>query len=104
VLPDEIERLAAEIARLQADGISLRVIPLSPTALATPVSPEQRALMEWLTVPSTLLQHPEEGVARKGDERTLGDLAPSTFVLVASVLVVLLAGNERMLSRLETSP
>jgi hypothetical protein len=105
VLPDEIERLGAEIARLQADGISLRVIPLLPTALATPISLEERALMGWLTVPSMLLQDPgEAGVARGGDESSLGEVAPWTFVLVAAVLVVLVAGNERMLSRFEVSP
>jgi hypothetical protein len=95
ILPDEIERTAAEIARLRREGISLRIVPLAPT-------PEKRALIEQLTGPSALLRDPgEEGAVRAPEERTLEAAAPWAFVLVAAVLVLLLAGNERALSRLE---
>jgi hypothetical protein len=95
ILPDEIERTAAEIARLRREGVSLRIVPLAPT-------PEKRALIEQLTGPSALLRDPgEEGAVRAPEERTLEAAAPWAFVLVAAVLVLLLAGNERALSRLE---
>src|SRR5918992_2336436 len=42
ILPDEVERLAVEIARLREEGMTIRIVPLSPT-------PEKRALIERLT-------------------------------------------------------
>jgi hypothetical protein len=95
ILPDEVERLGAEIARLQRDGVSLRIVPLAP-------SDEKRELIEQLTGPSALLRDPgEAGAVRAPEERTLRGVAPWTFVLVGALLVLLLAGNERSLSRLE---
>jgi hypothetical protein len=95
ILPDEVERLGAEIARLQRDGVSLRIVPLAP-------SDEKRELIEQLTGPSALLRDPgEAGAVRAPEERTLRGAAPWTFVFVGALLVVLLAGNERALSRLE---
>jgi hypothetical protein len=95
ILPDEIERLGAEIARLQREGVALRIVPLAPT-------PEKRALIEQLTGASALLRDPgETGAVRAPEERTLRAAAPWTFVLIAAVLVLLLAGNERALSRLD---
>jgi hypothetical protein len=95
ILPDEVERLGAEIARLQRDGVSLRIVPLAP-------SDEKRELIEQLTGPSALLRDPgEAGAVRAPEERTLRGAAPWTFVLVGAVLVLLLAANEHSLSRLE---
>jgi hypothetical protein len=95
ILPDEVERLGAEIARMQRDGVSLRIVPLAP-------SDEKRELIEQLTGPSALLRDPgAAGEVRAPEERTLAGLAPWTFVLVGGVLVLLLAVNERALPRLE---
>lgn len=95
ILPDEVERLAVEIARLRDEGMTIRIVPLAPTA-------EKRALIERLTGPSALLRDPgEAGAVRAPEERTLRGAAPWLFVLVGAVLVLLLAGNERALSRLE---
>jgi hypothetical protein len=95
ILPDEVERLGAEIARLQRDGVSLRIVPLAP-------SDEKRELIEQLTGPSALLRDPgEAGAVRAPEERSLRGAAPWIFVLVGALLVVLLAANERTLSRLE---
>jgi hypothetical protein len=95
ILPDEVERLGAEIARLQRDGVSLRIVPLAP-------SDEKRELIEQLTGPSALLRDPgEAGAVRAPEERTLRGTAPWTFILVGAVLVLLLAANEHSLSRLE---
>jgi hypothetical protein len=97
ILPDEVERLAAEIARLREEGMTIRIVPLSPTA-------EKRALIEQLTGPSAVLRDPgEAGAVRAPEERSLRGLAPWTFVLVGALLILLLAGNERALSRLEVS-
>jgi hypothetical protein len=95
ILPDEVERLGAEIARLQRDGVSLRIVPLAP-------SDEKRELIEQLTGPSALLRDPgEAGAVRAPEERSLRGAAPWTFVLVGALLVMLLAANERALPRLE---
>jgi hypothetical protein len=95
LLPEEIDATALEIAQMRQEGISLRIVPLAPT-------PEKRALIEQLTGPSALLRDPgEAGAVRAPEERTLRAAAPWAFVLAAAVLVLLLAGNERALSRLE---
>jgi hypothetical protein len=97
ILPDEVERLAVEIARLRQEGVSIRIVPLAPTA-------EKRALIERLTGPAALLRDPgEAGAVRAPEERTLRGAAPWLFIVVGAVLVLLLAGNERALSRLEVS-
>ena len=95
ILPDEVERLAAEIGRLQEDGFTLRIVPLAPSA-------EKRKLIEQLTGPGALLRDPgQAGAVRAPEERRLlGDL-PWPFVLAGALLVLLLAANERVLSRLE---
>ena len=95
ILPDEVERLATEIARLRQEGVEIRIVPLAPTA-------EKRALIERLTGPAALLRDPgETGAVRAPEERSLRGAAPWLFIFVGAVLVLLLAGNERALSRLE---
>jgi hypothetical protein len=97
ILPDEVERLATEIARLRQEGVTIRIVPLAPTE-------EKRALIERLTGPAALLRDPgETGAVRAPEERTLRGAAPWLFIFVGAVLVLLLAGNERALSRLEVS-
>ena len=51
ILPDEVERLGGEIANLKREGISVRIVPLNPTA-------EKRAKIEALTGPSAMLRAP----------------------------------------------
>jgi hypothetical protein len=95
ILPDEVERLAAEIGRLHEDGFSLRIVPLAPSA-------EKRELIEQLTGPGTLLRDPgQTGAVRAPEERSLRAAVPWAFVLAGALLVLLLAANERALSRLE---
>jgi hypothetical protein len=97
ILPDEVERLASEIARLRGDGMTIRIVPLAPSA-------EKRALVERLTGPSALLRDPgEAGAVRAPEERTLRGAAPWAFVFVGALLVLLLAWNERALTRLDVS-
>jgi hypothetical protein len=97
ILPDEVERLASEIARLRGDGMTIRIVPLAPSA-------EKRALVERLTGPSALLRDPgEAGAVRAPEERTLRGAAPWAFVFVGALLVLLLAWNERALARLDVS-
>jgi len=95
ILPDEIERLGAEIAELKRNRIGVRIVPLSPT-------PEKLATIEALTGPSALLRDPgTAGEVRAPEERSLRAAVPWTFVLVGALLVLLLATNERALARLE---
>jgi hypothetical protein len=97
ILPDEVERLAQEIARLRTEGFEIRIVPLAPTA-------EKRALIEQLTGPGALLRDPgEEGAVRAPEERNIRGAAPWLFVLVGALVVLLLVANERALSRLEVS-
>lgn len=94
ILPDEVERLGAEIAELRRTGISVRIVPLGPT-------PEKLARIEALTGPSALLR--ESGGAGKvrAPEGSVRAAVPWTFVLVGLLLVLLLGTNERALARLE---
>ena len=95
ILPDEVERLGAEIAELRRTGISVRIVPLNPT-------PEKLARIEALTGPSALLREPgTAGQVRAPEERSIRAAVPWTFVLVGALLVLLLATNERALTRLE---
>jgi hypothetical protein len=95
ILPDEVERLAGEIARLRTEGMEIRIVPLAPTA-------EKRALIERLTGPAALLRDPgEAGAVRAPEERRLSGAAPWLFIFIGACIVLLLAGNERALSRLE---
>ena len=94
ILPDEVQRLAAEITELKQAGIDVRIVPLDPT-------PEKTARIEALTSPTALLRAPGRGEVRAPEEHSIREALPWTFVLPAVVLVALLALNERLLSRLE---
>ncbi|MEX2210670.1 MAG: vWA domain-containing protein [Gaiellaceae bacterium] len=96
ILPDEVERLAAEVVELKREGITVRIVPLSPR-------PEKMARIEAITGPASLLREGRQGSkVRAPEERSLRAAAPWTFAVVALLLVLLLATNERVLSRLET--
>jgi VWA domain-containing protein len=95
ILPDEVERLGGEIAELKRAGIDVRIVPLNPTA-------EKRAKIEALTGPGAMLREPgQAGAVRAPEERSIRAALPWAFALVAGLMAVLLATNERALSRLE---
>lgn len=95
ILPDQIARVSNVIAELRNDGVQIRIVPLFPSA-------EKRALVEQLVGKDAFLAEPEkEGTAVQAlERRTLARSAPWVFILAGGLLVVLLAGNERFLSRL----
>jgi hypothetical protein len=95
ILPDEVDRLGGEIAKLNELGFTVRIVPLNPTA-------EKRARIEALTGPNALLREPgEAGEVRAPEERSFRAAVPWTFAFVAALIAVLLATNERALARLE---
>lgn len=95
ILPDEIERVADQVAALRRDGIELRLVPLDPT-------PERRARMRALLGGSAILREASrDAPVRAPEARSLRTAAPWAFVGVAGLLVLLLAGHERLLARLE---
>lgn len=98
VLPDEIQRLVTVLADLRQDGFEVRIVPLAPRE-------ERRELIELLLGGDSLLPEPvsgEEAVKAPDEDRIVADL-PWLFLLIGLVLVVVLATNERVLSRLEVS-
>lgn len=95
ILPDEVQRTAAEIAELKRSGIDIRIVPLDPT-------PEKLMRIEALTSPSALLRAPgKAGEVRAPEADSLREALPWTFAFPAALLVALLAVNERLLARLE---
>lgn len=96
ILPDEIARVSEILALIRREGIQLRIVPLFPSA-------EKRALIEQLVGSDTFLAEPnaEAEAVQTQNERSLVDAVPWTFVLASGLLVLLLATNERLLSRLE---
>lgn len=95
ILPDEVQRLADIVGRLRAEGVEVRIVPLFP-------SPEKQARIEAITGGSDVLREQKEAAPIRAPEaRSFAALAPWAFVLVASLLVLLLAVNERLLPRLE---
>ncbi len=98
VLPDEILRLVQVFADLREDGFEVRIVPLAPRE-------ERRELIELLLGGSALLPEPvsgEKAVEAPGEQSIVTGL-PWTFLAVGLVLVLALAANERLLSRLEVS-
>jgi hypothetical protein len=95
ILPDEVQRLASEIAELKRLGFDIRIVPLDPT-------PEKLMRIETLTSPSAFLRAPgRAGEVRAPEEHSLREALPWTFVFPAALLIGLLALNERLLARLE---
>jgi len=95
ILPDEVQRLASEIAELKRLGFDIRIVPLDPT-------PEKLMRIEALTSPSAFLRAPgKAGEVRAPEAHSLRESLPWSFVAVAVLLVALLAANERLLARLE---
>jgi hypothetical protein len=98
ILPDEVVRLADTAADLQRDGVRLRIVPLFPT-------PEKYARIQQIVGDSSFLRESSAASPVAAPEgRTLRYAAPWTFLLIGVVLVLLLATNEVLLSRIEPRP
>ena len=98
ILPDEIQRMAEQVAEVRQDGIDVRLVPLDPT-------PERRARVNAILGGAAVLRE-EKGDApvRAPDARSISSALPWPFVGVAAFLVLLLALNERLLPRLDMRP
>lgn len=94
ILPDEVVRLADVAADLQRDGVRLRIVPLFPTA-------EKYARIRQIVGESSFLREssPASPVAAP-EGRSLRYAAPWLFLAIGTALVLLLAANEGLLSRL----
>ena len=95
ILPDEVVRLSDVAAALRQDGIGLRIVPLFPT-------PAKYARIRQIVGESAFLRESSAASPVAAPEGTsIRHALPWGFVLVAVVLVLLLAVNEHLLSRLE---
>lgn len=95
ILPDEIQRVADQVALLRGDGIEVRLVPLNPT-------PERRARMNAILGGAAVLRdETPDAEVRPPEAGSLRALAPWAFVGVAALLVTVLAANEALLARLE---
>jgi hypothetical protein len=95
ILPDEIDRVAEQVAFVRGDGIEVRLVPLQPT-------PERRARVNAILGGAAVLRDEAENApVRAPEAKSLSSAAPWAFVGVAGLLVLLLALNERLLPRLE---
>jgi len=95
ILPDEIQRVAEQVALVRGDGIEVRLVPLQPT-------PERRARVDAILGGAAVLREKSENApVRAPEARSLASAAPWAFVGIAGLLVLLLALNERLLPRLE---
>lgn len=95
ILPDEIQRVAEQVGLLRREGVEVRLVPLDPT-------PERRERIEAILGGAAVLRESSgDAPVRAPESRTLAAAAPWAFVLVSGALVLLLALNERLLSRLE---
>lgn len=95
ILPDEILRVADQVAVLRSEGTEVRLVPLNPT-------PERRARMNAILGGSAVLRDETPGAeVRAPESESLGALAPWAFVGVAALLVAILSANEALLARLE---
>lgn len=99
VLQDEVQRLVTVFAELRRDGFEVEIVPLAPRE-------EQRRLIELFVGSDAFLPEPvsgQEAVKARGEDRVTTGL-PWIFLLVGLGLVLALAANERLLTRLEVAP
>lgn len=92
------ESVSDAIVAIREEGIQLRIIPIGAL-------PQHRAYFERIVGRTAFLadQNPEAPIATASEER-LGGPLPWAFLAVSALAVVLLTGNERLLSRLEVRP
>jgi hypothetical protein len=95
ILPDEIERVAEQVALLRGEGVDIRLVPLNP-------NPDRRARMNAILGRSAILRDetPEAEVRAPGAD-SLAAIAPLPFVAVSLLLISLVAVNEAFLARVE---
>lgn len=87
--------LTEALVELRRAGIELRVVPLSPL-------PEHRAFFERIAGRAAFLAESKpDSAVQAPEERRAGGTLPAGFLLVAALLVLLLAANERLLTRLD---
>ena len=95
ILPDEVVRLSEVAADLQRDGVELRIVPLFPTAA-------KYARIRQIVGDSAFLRESSEASPVAAPEgRRLRHALPWRFALLGGALLILLAVNEGLLSRLE---
>jgi hypothetical protein len=95
ILPDEVVRLGDVAADLRQAGIRLRIVPLFPT-------PEKYARIRQIVGDSSFLRESSEASPVAAPEgRSIAHSAPWAFIALGALLVLLLAANEGVLSRLE---
>lgn len=95
ILPDEVVRLSDVAADLRRDEIRLRIVPLFPT-------PAKYARIQQIVGDSAFLRESSAASPVAAPEgRSLRHALPWSFVALAAALVLLLALNEALLSRLE---
>jgi Mg-chelatase subunit ChlD len=95
ILPDEIPRVAEQVAFLQTAGADVRLIPLDPT-------PERRARMNAILGGAAVLRdEAADAPVRAPESGSAATLAPWLFLAFAGLLVALLAVNEGVLARME---
>ncbi|HUF01696.1 MAG TPA: vWA domain-containing protein [Gaiellaceae bacterium] len=95
ILPDEIQRVADQVALLRGDGVEVRLVPLNPT-------PERRARMNAILGGAAVLRdETPDAEVRAPESESLAALAPWAFVGVVALLVAVLTANEALLARLE---
>jgi hypothetical protein len=96
ILPDEVSRLGGVVADVRRDGYKIRILAIFPT-------PEKRRLMEQILGKGAFLKQTAEFAPREAPEKeSLRLAAPWWFMLAAGLVVVLVAVNERLLTRLES--
>lgn len=87
--------LSATLVELKRDGIELRLVPLA-------AQPQNRAFFEQLVGRAAFVADADpDAPLETPQERQFGGLLPWSFLLVATLLVVLLCVNERLLARVE---
>lgn len=86
--------LSAALVDLKRDGIQLRLVPLAS-------QPQNRAFFEQLVGRAAFVAEADsEAPLATAKERRLGGTLPWGFLVIASIVVVLLGVNERLLARL----
>jgi hypothetical protein len=96
--PDDVPRLTATLTEMRREGIALRILPLGARE-------EQRRFFERVVgrgIFVDLDEAPKAAVAAEsaGRFRLAEENVPWPFLALALALIVLLAANERLLSRL----
>jgi hypothetical protein len=89
--------LSSVLVALKRDGIDLRLVPLAS-------QPQNRAFFEQLAGRAAFVAEADsDAPLATSEERRFGGALPWRYLIVASLLVLLLSVNERLLARLEVA-